>query len=58
MHLYSILLGTTIVVPQVLGQHGYTRNNGRTRLYGSSFGTPGTDKSFDYVVGSLNLSPI
>ena len=58
MHLYSILLGTTIVVPQVLSQHRYIRNNRRTRLYGSSFGTPGTDKSFDYVVCSLNLSPI
>lgn len=39
------------LLPQVLAQFGYTIQNGRTRLLGSSFGFPGVNQTFDYVVG-------
>ena len=29
---------------------GYVQSNGRTRLLGSSFGVPGVNTTFDYVV--------
>ena len=29
---------------------GYSQQNGNERLLGSSFGFPGTDQTFDYVV--------
>jgi hypothetical protein len=31
---------------------GYYEHNGQERLLGSSFGFPGSDKTFDYVVSS------
>ena len=35
---------------------GYTQINGQTRLLGSSFGVPGTNATFDYVVSYLLLA--
>ena len=31
---------------------GYTQSNGQSRLLGSSFGVPGINTTFDYVVSS------
>ena len=55
MRFDSTLLGSAILLPQVLAQFVYTQKNGRTRSHGSSFGTPGTDKSFDYVIRLFSL---
>lgn len=34
---------------------GYTQNGGQTRLLGSSFGVPGINATFDYVVSSTRV---
>lgn len=33
---------------------GFTKSGGKTRLLGSSFGVPGVNATFDYVVGGFH----
>lgn len=46
-------IGAAALLPKihVLGsEFGYSQKNGQEKLLGSSFGFPGTSKTFDYVV--------
>ena len=48
MHLLFLL--TLSLVSETFAQKGYSQVGGRTRLDGSSFGVPGLNKTFDYIV--------
>ena len=52
MHTFfkSIVALTAFVACARAGIPGYTQVNGVTRLLGSSFGVPGLNVTFDYVV--------
>ena len=55
MRLGLAFLAAKAVLPTALGYgfgFGFTQQNGQERLLGSSFGFPGTDQTFDYVVST------
>ena len=45
-----LLLACMALIPAAWSAPGYTQQNGRTRLIGSSFGVLGINATFDYVV--------
>lgn len=53
MHVAFALAAAFALLSGVLGQghpQGYSQQNGRTRLDGSSFGVLGINKTFDYII--------
>ena len=49
----SLIVTTVALLSRADGlgfEYGYSQENGREKLLSSSFGFPGTDQTFDYVV--------